>query len=324
MYLMTIGEVSAAFQVSARMLRYYEQAGLLESARRKGYAYRVYDADAVQRVRQILFLRKLQIPLKEIGRMIDGDKEESIRILQAHIRDIDDGEAALRAMKKGLEGLLRLLCEDATGQSPTELMRESMVEEWTETLPLKKHQFKEEKAMRSEKEMAEKGSGIRIVLLPPCTVAAYQCAGDAPEEAAGEVMNNFIRSTGLYEKKPDARLFGFNNPDPEPGEDQHGYEEWLTIPDDMEVPVPLTKKHFPGGMYAAYTINFPDFHEWNFFKEWIQTNPAYEADYQDPARKTQGGCMEEYLNSVYSSHMGWPENGIDGQVDLLLPIKRRK
>jgi|GEM_PF-6839383 len=34
-----------------------------------------------------------------------------------------------------------------------------------------------------------------------------------------------------------------------------------------------------------------------------------------------GGCLEEHLNWIYSSHMGWPENGIDGHVDLFLPIK---
>ena len=33
------------------------------------------------------------------------------------------------------------------------------------------------------------------------------------------------------------------------------------------------------------------------------------------------GMLEEHLNWIYSAQMGWPENGIDGQIDLLLPIK---
>ena len=37
-----------------------------------------------------------------------------------------------------------------------------------------------------------------------------------------------------------------------------------------------------------------------------------------------GGALEEHLNWVYSAHMGWPENGIDGKLDLLLPIRRRE
>lgn len=56
---MTIGEVTTAFSVTARMLRYYEKIGLIKSARREGYAYRVYPADEVKKVRQILLLRKL-------------------------------------------------------------------------------------------------------------------------------------------------------------------------------------------------------------------------------------------------------------------------
>jgi len=175
--------------------------------------------------------------------------------------------------------------------------------------------------MSMGKELVEKGSCVRIVLLPPCTVAAYQFIGDNPEETAGEVMSAFIRSSGLYEKKPDARMFGFNHPDPNPGDGGHGYEEWVTIPDDMEVAEPLTKKQFGGGLYAAYTISFPDFHEWRFLAEWVKDNETYQADYHEREMRDMGGCLEEHLNWVYSSHMGWPENGIDGKIDLLLPIK---
>ena len=37
---MTIGEVSARFQISARMLRYYEKAGLIESTRKEHNQHR--------------------------------------------------------------------------------------------------------------------------------------------------------------------------------------------------------------------------------------------------------------------------------------------
>jgi len=47
------------------------------------------------------------------------------------------------------------------------------------------------------------------------------------------------------------------------------------------------------------------------------------ANYSEEGDEIMGGCLEEHLNWVYSSHMGWPENGIDGNIDLLLPIKLR-
>ena len=122
-----------------------------------------------------------------------------------------------------------------------------------------------------------------------------------------------------------SRMFGFNHPDPEPGNEAHGYEVWATIPDDLEVPEPLVKKHFDGGMYAAYTIPFPDFHEWSFLSEWVQRSDLWQADYHDPSLKDMDGCLEEHLNWIYSAHKGWPEdNPADGKIDLLIPIKRRE
>lgn len=332
---MTISEVSSTFQVSTRMLRYYEKAGLITSTRREGYAYRIYDADAVRSIQQILILRKLQIPLKQINRMMRGSKEEAIRILETHIREMNDHEAAFRRMKHALETLLKLLREGPSGQNYMELVQEDMIVEVTKLLPLTKHQLKEDTNMsaaeNNAKEMVEKGSCVRIVQLPPFTAASYQFTGENPEEAAGGVISSFIRSSGLYEKKPDARMFGFNHPDPEPGSDLHGYEIWVTIPDDnaapaclVDVPAPLTKKHFPGGLYAAYTIQFPEFWEWQFLTEWVNKSETWQADFHDPALKDMGGCLEEHLNWVYSAHMGFPENGrIDGKLDLMLPIRPR-
>ncbi|MET9774656.1 MerR family transcriptional regulator [Streptomyces sp. NPDC006367] len=54
--MMKIGELSATTGVSVRLLRYYEEQGLLTSARTPG-GHRVYDADApriVGRIRQFL------------------------------------------------------------------------------------------------------------------------------------------------------------------------------------------------------------------------------------------------------------------------------
>ncbi|MDE5802281.1 MAG: effector binding domain-containing protein [Lachnospiraceae bacterium] len=318
---MTISEVSAKFQISTRMLRYYEKMGMIESSRKEDYAYRIYDENAVRRVQQIIILRKLQIPLKKIKSMMDGNRVNALHILQEQIQDMDENVKSVSTMKRALEKLLWLLQENTETGNYMELVQTPAVAELAELLPLEKHHFKEERNMSSTKEMIEKGSTVRIVLLAPCTVASYQYVGDNPEEKVGDVMDEFIRSSRLYEKKPDARLFGFNNPEPQPGNDFHGYEDCVTIPDDMEVPQPLVKKHFTGGLYAAYTINFPDFYEWQFLTEWVEKNEQYQMDYHEESEKFMGGFLEEHLNWVYSSHMGWPENGIDGKIDLLLPIR---
>lgn len=50
--LMLIGELSMSTGVSPRLLRYYEERGLLQAAR-GGNGYRFYRGDAVTTVRQI-------------------------------------------------------------------------------------------------------------------------------------------------------------------------------------------------------------------------------------------------------------------------------
>ena len=40
--------------------------------------------------------------------------------------------------------------------------------------------------------------------------------------------------------------------------------------------------------------------------------------------ENMGGCLEEHLNWVYDAHNGWKDDGISGQIDLMLPVKRRE
>ena len=318
---MTITEVSRKYKVTPRMLRHYEKLGMIESIHREDYAYRIYDEDSIRRIQQIVVLRKLQIPLKQIQIILEGDTEKAVHILKEHIEELDDTIASMQMIKSILKNLVKQLQGNLQEAVYAQIVEDKVILELINALPLSKHHFKEEKVMNQSKEMIKKEESIRMVLLPPCTVAAYHYIGENPEEKVGDVMDEFIRSSRLYEKKPDARMFGFNHPDPQEGSPIHGYEDWVTIPEDMEVPKPLVKKHFEGGLYAAYTINFPDFHEWQFLTQWVDNNDSYQADYSKSSKENMGGCLEEHLNWIYSSHMGWPENGIDGKIDLLLPVK---
>ena len=319
---MTISEVSRQYQISTRMLRHYEKLGMLASTRREDYSYRVYDETAVRRVRQIVILRRLQIPLKKIREMLEGSREDALHILEEQLRDIDGSVEAVQTIRRVLERVLELLRE--TDDDPAGLLDDPETAALVQLLPMEQHQLKEEKVRNMAKEIIEKDSCVRILMLPPCTVAAYQYIGENPEEHVHEMMAPFIRSSCLYEKKPDARYFGFNHPDPEEGSKVYGYEVWVTIPEDMEVPESLVKKHFSGGLYAAYAINFPDFFEWQFLFQWAERNEQYEPAMAPREEKTMGGALEEHLNWIYTIHMGLQGKGIDGKLDLLLPIRRRE
>jgi len=106
-----------------------------------------------------------------------------------------------------------------------------------------------------------KDSDVRIVYLPPMTVAASYASGDfewgvGPE--ATSKIEQFVAETELLKIKLDARGMGFDcsseNLKVAPGVTPSAYEAWVSIPDDMEVKAPLTKKTYNGGLYAAHTL----------------------------------------------------------------------
>ena len=99
--LIKIKDMSAKYDVSARTMRYYEDIGLLESTRLDDYAYRLYDESAVQKLEQILILRKLNITIKDIQRIFNSTGSEIIlEVLGKKVDDIDNEAALLHELKK--------------------------------------------------------------------------------------------------------------------------------------------------------------------------------------------------------------------------------
>ena len=325
---LTISQVSKLYDVTPRMLRHYEKLGLIETLHKEDYAYRMYDENAVRRLQQIIVLRKLRIPLKQIA-VILNDKEQlqALQIMRENISELDDEIASLEKVRSILKAFVERLDKSIQGKSRIDLLEDTELNAVVSTLSLSKAVLKENTSMtelNKADEILNKNLSPRIILLPPFTVASHHYIGENPEEYVGDAVDKFIKESRLYEIKPDSRYFGFNHPNPGVREDGlYGYEVWVTVPDDMKIPEPLVKKSFKGGLYAAYTIRFPEFHYWQELIKWAESNDKYEPDYRGND-DTMGGLLEEHLNWVYASHMGWPDNGIDGQLDLLLPIKRKQ
>jgi len=322
MQMQTVSAVSKSLGISSRMLRYYEQIGLIESQRVEDYAYRVYDENALRRLRQIIILRKLRVPVKQITKIFDNnDATHVIEVFEGNIAELDEQITALATVKSILADLVRELREKADLQ--LDCLSDSSVFAIVDSISFSQNKLKEETSMSNLNQASEvlAKPNVRIIQVPPATVASYHFIGENPEEAVGAVIAKFAKDTNLYEIKPDSKLYGFNHPNPAEGVAHHGYEDWLTIPCDMEVPAPLVKKRFPGGLYAVHTIKFPDFHEWAILHKWVENSDKYDANYAPQGSEIMSGCLEDHLNWVYANHLDWPENFIDGQMDLLLPVK---
>jgi DNA-binding transcriptional MerR regulator len=98
--LIKVGDLSNQYGVSTRTLRYYEEIGLIQSQRTDDYAYRSYDEAAVQRLEQILILRKLNISIKDIQRVFAAPGSDVVlEVLDKKVSDIDDEVALLHELK---------------------------------------------------------------------------------------------------------------------------------------------------------------------------------------------------------------------------------
>jgi DNA gyrase inhibitor GyrI len=176
--------------------------------------------------------------------------------------------------------------------------------------------------LKQSDQASRKLKDVRIVHLPESDVAAAHFVGDDPENRAGEMISAFVRAEKLWEKHPGLRLYGFNHPSPMDETGFHGYEFWITIPDGMEVPPPLEKKHFPGGTYAAHMIPMGNFEEWEWLYEWVQSSDVYEyAGNGSPENMFDN--LEEHLNyhdHILETHDGEPQTA---QLDLLIPVRRK-
>lgn len=323
MELTTISQVSKKFNVTTRTLRYYDQIGLLKSKKCDEYAYRMYDEYDVRRLQQIIILRKLRIKLKDIEVILHNKKAtKTIEIFEENLNEINDEVEALSTIKSIIEMFMVRLKENININVDLNLLKEDSIIDIIEALTPSKINFKEKREMEElnkANDNLSKLNNVRIIYLPPATVASSEYVGANPEDNASEALNKFIKETKLYEKKPDLRVYGFNNPCPREGNDTYGYEFWVTIPEDMDIPCHLTKKNFQGGLYAAHCIKMGDFHEWRLLDKWARGNDEYVYEVREPLG--MDGLLEEHLNAftVYRNN----EEVRFAQIDLLIPVKKR-
>lgn len=322
--MLTITEVSRGLNVSTRMLRYYEQQGLIRSERRTGYAYRMYDEENVSRLRLLLMLRRLRVPLKAIAAILsDCDAHQAVEILRQRIGEV---EAEMRSLEAIRQVLTMFVERIGAANAHAALLGDETLMAAVDALGLSNVTLKE-RVIMSEINHAEKeqwrGLNVRIVMLPPMTVAAFHYIGENCEDHAGAMAEEFIRQSRLYDRKPDSRMLGFNHPNPTQENPVYGYEYWVSIPEEMDVPAPGVKKQFAGGLYAAHAIEFPNFHEWQWLLDWAENSPEWRPAPSDAGLEDMFGSMEEHLNWVWAIHHDRMNTGATKKLDLLLPVCRR-
>ncbi|MFG3307606.1 MerR family transcriptional regulator [Streptomyces wuyuanensis] len=112
----TIGELAERAGVTVKTVRFYSDRGLLPESGRSAGGHRRYGPEALDRLRLIRSLRGLDLPVPEVGRVLDHDGEALGEALESAIGDRLRELGSQLAVMRWREASLRLLRDCDAGE----------------------------------------------------------------------------------------------------------------------------------------------------------------------------------------------------------------
>jgi len=306
-----IGEVSTKYAISARTLRFWEESGLIQSERTES-GYRLYDDDMEKRIRQILILRQLALPLSDIETIFrSGSLAVAIRLIQTHQTKLEKESAKFHAISLILTELLDLLKKKKSISEMFETIAnpESVVK--PDLIHREEPPFQKEKSpMNEQNDLIQ--NDLRLVSLQKMTMAGISADGENPEDACWEPIQRLMKEYKL-DQEPGFRNFGFGYNRCTDGE--YVYTVWITVPKQFAVPKPFVKAVFPGGLFAVLPCTLFNIGErWNELYAKVDESEHLLPD----AEREQ--CFEEVLDMTTFFDPKTPYS--ERQLDLLLPVRK--
>lgn len=99
----TVKQLAGLAGVTVRSLHHYDDIGLLKPAFTADNQYRYYGEEQLLRLQQILIHRALNIPLLEIGALLDAPNFDRLEKLRAQRRRLDDQAKRYATMVKTID-----------------------------------------------------------------------------------------------------------------------------------------------------------------------------------------------------------------------------
>lgn len=288
MELMRINEVVDSFGMSSRTLRYYEEIGLLWSSRPDNKIQRYYDADALERLKQIIVLRKLQIPIKDIVEIFKS--ESMVTLIQAFVdklESLDTEISALSELRKLVDEFLhKMLMSGIKKISAITLLYEEtekrlVTAEKSETVTFEKLSEISREALRLH--------DVRIIRLPPMRVLTSRLKTGQAENLDGDKMQNLFVEFGFM-PSPGLRNCFYRK-------EQNG--EWIMlmkIPNDYENMTVYADENLIGGLFAVASSFVEDMdNTFALLKDWISKSDHYQLDADTEGKIRRNEMIEEIL-----------------------------
>ncbi len=312
MNLIKITDLTNQFGLTSRSLRYYEQVGLIQSVRPRYEKYRFYDEANVERLKQIMVLRKMQIPIKDIIRIFES--EDMSVLVQTFVQRIDaiDGEInALSEMKRIINEFLQAMSRKGIKKiSALPLLYEEMDKQLNllntalSDEPRKPVTYED---LSELSERLEKPLDITIIDLPPMRVISSYLKAN-PQITDVEGFSRFAQAAGISPGHPG----------------QHERLEFQTAAGDVEIRyIPddyingsiYLDYRFGGGLFAAANV-YLDEDLGQRFRVLIKAfddNKYYQIDYAGDGSLRHGAMLERLISPDDKREL----------VLLLVPVKKR-
>jgi DNA-binding transcriptional MerR regulator len=310
--LIKVREVSLKYGISARALKYYEDMGLISSTRSDDYAYRMYDEAAVKRLEQILILRKLNISIKDIQRILSTTESEIVlEVLSKKVEDIDEEVALLPELKEIILDFIKQINQADFGKdSDVKLLYEKAKEIETQIVNVDYNgNSANVNRLLDVTAKLEREPDILIVEMSPCRMVTSGLAGD---DELGRFDAMWMRLGSRIADKINPRDFMYQD-------EAHKKSVWLFMLEDYMTEGDTDGFEiitFDGGLYAAALADSWEHTEYDRvykgIKSWLARQEYLEID------EGNGRYILYHFAGPHSEQMkAWNY----GKVRYFVPIK---
>ena len=287
MELIRINEVVENFGISSRTLRYYEERGLLWSSHPDQKAQRYYDAAALERLKQIIVLRKLQIPVKDIIEIFNS--ESTTALIQAFVdklEALDTEISALSELRHLVDDFLhKMLMSGIKKISAITLLYEETERRLTS---VEKDRMITFEALSQISREALRLHEVRIIRLPAMRVLTSRLKTGQIVWLDGDNMQNLFAEYDLI-PLPGLRNCFFRKID----------DEWLMeikIPEDFKNTSMYMDEYFLGGLFAVTSSFMEDMDDtFVLLRDWIHKSDHYQLDLGAEGKLQRSEMIEEIL-----------------------------
>jgi DNA-binding transcriptional MerR regulator len=94
----SVNELAKLAGVSVRTLHLYDKMGLLKPSKRSPKGYRIYGQKELLKLQQVLFYKELDMPLREIARILDDPLFDLIKSLEVHRHELRSREKRIHIL----------------------------------------------------------------------------------------------------------------------------------------------------------------------------------------------------------------------------------